>query len=174
MSHTLSIPVKMREKSDPIWAMIEPFCRERLNDEYANLCALLLATLARKRPSPLSSGRANAWACGIVRAVGWANFLDDPAQNPHMKIGAINDAFGVSTATGQAKSKVIRELLDIDRFTPQWTLGSKLGENPMVWMVQVNGFVADVRQMPRAIQEQALERGVIPYIPADRDREITP
>ena len=38
----------------------------------------------------------------------------------------------------------------------------------MVWMLQVNGLMLDVRQMPREVQEIAFEKGLIPYIPADR------
>ena len=33
------------------------------------------------------------------------------------------------------------------------------------WMVEVNGFVTDVRHAPREVQEIALEKGLIPYIP---------
>jgi hypothetical protein len=166
-----SVPAKMQEKYDAIRALIEPFCREHLNAEYSAMCARLLATLARKRPSPLLSGKAAAWACGVVRVIGMVNFLHDSTQNPYMKIGAINDAFGVSMATAQGRAKAIRDLLKIGQFDPQWTLPSMMADNPMAWFVQVNGFVSDVRQMPRAIQEQAFERGLIPYIPADRQQE---
>ena len=34
-------------------------------------------------------------------------------------------------------------------------------------MVSVNGLIVDVRRMPRAIQEEAYRKGLIPYIPAD-------
>ena len=38
----------------------------------------------------------------------------------------------------------------------------------MVWMLQVNGFMVDVRHAPREMQEIAFNKGLIPYIPADR------
>ena len=44
------------------------------------LCRELAATLARKRPSPLLSGQLESWACGIIRTIGWVNFLGDPAR----------------------------------------------------------------------------------------------
>jgi hypothetical protein len=59
-----SIPAKIQEKNDGIMALIEPFCREHLNDEYLDLCRKLAGTLARKRPSPLVNGTVPAWACG--------------------------------------------------------------------------------------------------------------
>src|SRR5437867_4480278 len=95
-----SIPGKMKEKHDAIVALLEPFCRERLNDEYRGLCLRLAGLLARKRPSPMVNGTAAGWACGIVRTIGWVNFLDDKTQKPHMKMSEVNEAFGVSNATG--------------------------------------------------------------------------
>lgn len=47
-------------------------------------------------------------------------------------------------------------------------LASLVDENPLVWMAEVNGLVVDLRDMPRAVQVIAFERGLIPYVPADR------
>jgi hypothetical protein len=52
---------------------------------------------------------------------------------------------------------------------PNWCLPSLVDENPLVWMLQVNGLMVDVRYMPREVQVIAYEKGLIPYIPADRD-----
>ena len=41
----------------------------------------------------------------------------------------------------------------------------------MVWMVQVNGFVVDVRGMPIEVQQIAYQKGLIPYVPAERMSE---
>jgi hypothetical protein len=51
---------------------------------------------------------------------------------------------------------------------PNWTLPSRLDDNPMVWMLQINGFMMDVRHAPREVQEIAFNKGLIPCIPADR------
>ena len=129
------------------------------------MCRNLAGTLARKRPSPLERGKLQVWACAIVRVVGWVNFLDDPAQTPHMKMAAIDEAFGVSGATGGAKSKTIRDLLKIDRFDVDWTLPSGMEQNPTAWLIQVDGFIIDARQASPEIQEEAFRRGLIPYLP---------
>ena len=52
---------------EEIAGLVDAFCREHLNEEYAELCRRLTEKLARKRPSPLVSGKPNTWACGIVR-----------------------------------------------------------------------------------------------------------
>jgi hypothetical protein len=164
-----SVPAKMREKHDAIMALIEPFCREHLNEEYLGMSRRLAGMLSRKRPSPLVNGTAAAWACGIVRTIGWVNFLDDKTQQPHMKMAEIDKAFAISAGTGSAKSKTIRDMLKIRPFDPEWTLPSRLDQNPMAWMIQINGLIVDARHMPREIQEEAFERGLIRYIPADQD-----
>jgi hypothetical protein len=36
-------------------------------------------------------------------------------------------------------------------------------------MAEVNGMLVDLRHMPREVQVIAYEKGLIPYVPADRD-----
>ena len=66
----------------------------------------------------------------------------------------------------QAKSKQIRDVLDMYQMDPNWTLPSMVDDNPLVWMIQVNGLIIDARHAPREIQEEAFRKGLIPYIPA--------
>lgn len=148
-----------------IAGLVDAFCKEHLNDEYVDLCRKLTEKLARKRPSPLVSGKPNTWACGIVRTIGWVNFLDDKTQTPHMKLTAIDKAFGVGESTGQGKSMLIRKMFKIRPMDPEWSLRSRMDQNPMAWMIQVNGFLVDARFLKREIQEEALCQGLIPYLP---------
>ena len=151
-----------------ILGMIDQFCRDHLDEEYLVLCRRLAEKLARKRPSPLLSGRPNTWACGIIRTIGLVNFLDDRSQTPHMKLTAIDKAFGVGESTGQGKSMSIRKMLKIRPMDPAWSLRSRMDQNPMAWMIQVNGFLVDARFLKREIQEEALRKGLIPYLPEKR------
>jgi hypothetical protein len=154
---------------DTLIEMTDSFCKEFLNEEYAELCRKLATALARKRPSPLLQGKLETWACGIVRTIGRVNFLDDRSQTPHLKLPFIDKAFGVADSTGQGKSMLIRKMLRIRQFDLKWTLPSRTDDNPMGWMLEVNGFVMDIRHAPRDLQVLAYEKGLIPYIPADRD-----
>lgn len=155
-----------------ILRLVDDFCREHLNEEYAVLCRRLAEKLGRKRPSPQVSGRPETWACGIVRTIGWVNYLDDRSQTPHVKLTAIDKAFGVGESTGQGKSMLIRRTLKIRPMDPEWTLPSRMDRNPAVWMIRVNGFVLDARYARREIQEEAFRKGLIPYIP-ERPRPAT-
>jgi hypothetical protein len=51
---------------------------------------------------------------------------------------------------------------------PDYCLPSLLDDNPMIWMLSVNGLIVDIRGMPRGVQVQAYQQGLIPYIPADQ------
>lgn len=152
-----------------VTGLIDEFCRNHLNDEYAVLCRKLAEKLARKRPSPLLSGKPNTWACGIVRTIGMLNFLSDRSQEPSMKMSEIDKAFGVGESTASGKSVAIRRMLKLHRFDHEWMLPSRVDDNPLVWLLNVNGFMMDIRDAPREAQAVAFERGLIPYIPADRD-----
>ncbi|HQU44327.1 MAG: hypothetical protein B7Z73_08555 [Planctomycetia bacterium 21-64-5] len=150
---------------EQIASLVDAFCKEHLNDEYADLCRKLTEKLAKKRPSPLVGGKPATWACGIVRTIGWVNFLDDRSTEPHMKLTAIDKAFGVGESTGQGKSMAIRKLLKIKSMDPAWSLRSQMNENPMAWMVQIHGFLVDARILKREVQEELVRKGVIPFIP---------
>lgn len=162
-----AVPEAVRPAFEKVVELIDGFCRAHLNDEYAVLCRKLAEKLARKRPSPLTRGKPETWASGIVRTIGWVNFLGDSTQTPHMKMTDVDEGFGVSPASGSAKSKAIRDLLKMRPFDPEWTLPSRMEENPLVWMLSVNGFLMDIRTAPREAQVVAFEKGLIPYIPAD-------
>ena len=164
-------PPSREEKDESLGVvigLIDQFCKEHLNEEYAVLCRKLAERLGRKRPSPLLHGSPNAWASGIVRAVGGVNFLHDKSQTPYMRSTDIDHYLGTSPSSGAAKLAAIRKMFKMHQLDPNWTLPSRLDDNPMVWMLQVNGFMMDVRHAPREVQEIAFNKGLIPYIPADR------
>lgn len=168
MEKSERIPAPYREIFGTIIGLIDTFCDAHLNDEYKQLSHKMTRVLCRKG-FPLMQGKPAGWAAGIVYTVGWVNFLSDPSQTPHMKSDDVAKGFGVSLSTMKAKSKHIQDWLVLIPMHPVWTLPSQLDNNPMVWMLKVNGLAMDIRRAPRAIQEQAFRKGLIPYIPADRE-----
>ena len=163
------IPQAMAGKFAAVTALVDAFCAKHLDEEYRQTIHRVVGALARKRPSPLLRGKENVWAAAAVHAVGRVNFLDDASQTPHCKPKLIYEFFGIGESTGQNKSKEIRDLLKMGPMSPEWTLPSRLADNPMVWLLQVNGFMVDIRGMPIEVQQMAFEKGLIPYIPAERD-----
>lgn len=159
------IPKAMAEKFAAITTLTDAFCAKHLSEEYRQMIHQVIGALARKRPSPLLKGKENVWAAAAVHAIGRVNFLDDSSQSPHCKPKAIYEFFGIGESTGQNKSREIRDLLKMGPMSPEWTLPSRLAENPLVWMLQVNGLMVDIRRMPIELQQMAFDKGLIPYIP---------
>jgi hypothetical protein len=160
----------MADKFAEISTLTDSFCAKHLDDEYREVVHRAIGSLARKRPSPLLKGEPRVWAAGVIHAVGRVNFLDDPSQTPHCRPLMIFEFFGVAENTGQNKSRSIQKLLGMGPLAPEWTLASKLADNPLVWMLEVNGLMIDVRRAPIELQRLAYERGLIPFVPAEGDR----
>ena len=163
-----SVPKSMQATYDAIVRLTDEFCDQHLNAEYRELARDMAAALGRKRPSPLASGQPRTWACTIIYELGRVNFLSDRSTQPFMTLAEVCAAFGVGQSTASAKAHVIRNLLRVNRLNPSWMLPSLVETHPLVWMAEVNGLPVDLRQMPREVQAIAFEKGMIPYIPADR------
>ncbi len=163
-----NVPKVMQEVFDKIVAITDEVAEKNLNDEYAQTIRYATAALCRKRPSPLLKGRVESWACGITYAIGFVNFLFDPSQDPFMSAADLCAAFGVSKSTGGNKSKEVRDILKTFQRDSNWCLPSEMDNNPMAWLISVNGFMVDARNAPRQIQELAYKKGMIPYIPDDK------
>ena len=84
----------------------------------------------------------------------------------------IDKGFKVSESNGAARTKAIRDLLKVHPLDVEWMLSSQVDQNPMVWMIEVNGLLVDARHIPREIQEQAFRQGLIPYIPSDQGSDL--
>lgn len=125
------IPKIMAEKFAAITNLTDRFCSTHLNEEYRRVIQRVVGALARKRPSPLVKGKEAVWAGAAVHAVGRVNFLDDPSQSPHCKPKVIYEFFGIGESTGQNKSKEIRGLLKMGPMSPEWTLPSRIDDNPL-------------------------------------------
>ena len=168
MNSAPKFPKAMQAKFDAIAQLTDAFCDRHINADYRKLIVEAIAALCRKRPSPLARGKENIWAAAIVHAVGMANFLFDSSQTPHCRAPEIYDFFGTAASTSQNKSKEVREMLGMSHMSFKWVLPERLADNPLIWMVQVNGLIVDVRHLPVEVQEEAFRRGMIPYVPAAR------
>ncbi len=164
----LKVPKRLRSVVDEIVAITDSVCLAVLDEEYADLARRAVAKLARKRPSPLPGGRRATWAAGAVYALGQANFLFDPASEPCVTADQLSQAFGVAKGTMGSKAKQVRDLLRIDHFSPEFQRADVAAQNPLLWIIEVNGLAMDARHIPLEIQVEAFERGLIPYVPTLR------
>jgi len=151
---------------DKILELVSEFCRDHLTEEYCELCEDLTWAVYEEG-LPLEKGQPAGWASGVVHAIGFVNFLHDPNHLPYMTSTQLAEGFGVSQQTMLTKSKIIRDQLDLIQLDPDWCLPSRLGDNPLVWMLDVDGFIMDARDAPLEFQQEAYRLGLIPYIPGE-------
>lgn len=108
-----NVPKAMAARYAEIAKVIEVYCDLKLNKGYKEVCLEVLAKLARKRPSPLVSGRVNTWACGIVYTVGAFNCAFDESNPGHLVDSEVADWFGVAKRTASNQMDKIDDLLGI-------------------------------------------------------------
>jgi len=155
-------PEAVREVAAEVAKLTNAFCNEHLNEEYRDLCRKLVTKLARKKASPLARGEPRVWAAAVVHTIGWVNFLSDKTQTPHMTTAQLCERAGVSKASVENKSREIRKIFNMMQLEPEWSRPSEIQDNPLAWMVQVNGLIVDARMLPEHMQAEARGRGLIP------------
>jgi hypothetical protein len=72
----------------------------------------------------------------------------------------------VAKSTMGSKARQVRDLLPISPFSPEFQRADMAAQNPLIWIIGVNGLAVDARHVPVDIQVEAFERGLIPYVPA--------
>jgi Domain of unknown function (DUF6398) len=142
----LKVPKGLRPVVDEIAGITDAVCLAVLDEEYGDLARRAVAKLARERPSPLGGGRRATWAAGVVYALGQASFLFDPASEPCVTADQLGKAFGVAKSTMGSKARQVRELLRISPFSPEFQRADVAAQNPLVWIIEVNGLAVDARQ----------------------------
>jgi hypothetical protein len=161
----LKVPKNVLPVAADIIAITDEVCGKLLDEDYVELARLAVAKLARKRPSPLLSGRRTTWAAAVVYALGQINFLFDASSEPHATADELSDAFGISKSTMSGKAKQVRDMLKMSHFSAEFQRADLIADNPAVWFVQVDGLVVDARSIPGDLQVEAYLRGLIPYVP---------
>lgn len=167
----VSVPRAVRPYAEQLMVLTDTVCREHLDAEYADLCRALIGKLGRKRPSPVTRGDPRIWAAGVVYAVGQLNFIFDPAQMPHATADQLSEWLGVKKTTMANKARLIRDSLKLNHFDTEFMRRALIDDNPLTWLLEVDGLLIDVRHAPVQLQVQAFELGLIPYVPATTDNK---
>lgn len=107
---------KLKMREDEIAAMAVKFCKERLDEDYEQLCEKMVRKLGRKRTKPLATGRLEIWAAAVVYTIGSMNFLFDKSFEPYVASSEINEYFGTSSSTVAQKARTIRDMLKLSQY----------------------------------------------------------
>lgn len=162
----LRIPKAARAAALQVLALTDEFCVAHVDEEYAELCGRVIGKLARKRPSPLDRGDLRIWAGGVVYALAQVNFLFDKTQTPHLTADGLGELLGLKKTTMANKGRLIRDLIGLDDFDPDYMRRELIAGSSLVWMIEVDGLIVDARQLAIDLQVEAHRRGLIPYVPA--------
>jgi Domain of unknown function (DUF6398) len=138
------ILVALQPVAEEIVAITDAVCSAVLDEEYAGLARRAVAKLARKRPSPLLSGRRATWAAGVVYALGRANFLTDRMLEPYLTVDQLSEAFGVAKSTMSNKARQVEDLLRMSPFSPEFVRADVAEQSSLVWIVELDGLAVDV------------------------------
>ena len=90
----------------------------------------------------------------------------DPASEPCVTADELSEVFGVAKSTMGSKARQVRDLLRFSPFSPEFQRADVVAQNPLMWIIEVNGLAVNARHVPVDIQFEAFERGFIPYVPA--------
>ncbi len=132
---------QLKEREQIIVEMADAFCRERLDEECAELVTNLIRKLGRKRNNPFQTGRPEIWAAGAVYTICSINFLFAKGARLYCPSSAISEHFGTSSSTLSQKSKTIRDLLKISKyFDEEFSLQEIQDKNPFKQIRMINGF----------------------------------
>lgn len=115
------------KKNIEILNILKEVCIDNLNEEYLFLAENLSREIFELNEFKLSKSKANSWACGIVHALGQKNGLFNTKSDINIKAQDFYKLFNVSSSTGLAKSKEVRELINLDN--EKWTLTNNTNIN---------------------------------------------
>ncbi len=147
----------IQEKQEKITELIGQFCKEKLNDEYFEVCERLVKKMGRKRSVPFMTGQLEIWAAAVIHAVGTVNFLFDKGSKPYASIDDINNFFSTKKTTTSGKSKIIRDLFKMGYWDKEFSTEAMKESNPYANMISVNGMILPISVLPPEIQEEVKE-----------------
>lgn len=110
-------------------------------------------------------------AAGIVYTIASKNFIFDKSMPIHRTAEELSRPFGIAPSTAGNKAGEIRELISMSPWDTEWMLRELIEDNPVVWMLSVDGFIVDARDLPLEVQQEAARRGLIPYVPSPKARK---
>lgn len=131
---------QLKEREAKVIELAVAFCNERLDEECAELCTKLVQKLGRKRSCPLQSGRLEIWAAAAVYTICSVNFMLTKDSRLNTSSSEIAEYFGASASTLTQKSKLIRDLLGINFFDPEFSTEEVVAQNPFSRLRLDNGF----------------------------------
>ena len=68
-----------------------------------------------------------------------------------------------------SKGRLIMNTLGIGPLDVEYSRQSIVAENPLAWLVSINGLLVDARGLSRDLQAECVQRGLIPFMPSETE-----
>jgi hypothetical protein len=122
--------------------LLREYCQSSLDDEFYEVCVLLLEDSVLNE-FPLLKSKVQSWAAGIVHAAGRINYLFDSDSELYRPASEIAGYFGVSLSTMFVKSRLIFEGLDTNVLDPRYCIERVLENHPLTQFAEMIELLAD-------------------------------
>ncbi len=152
---SLKVPRARRERARQIMEISDRFAAERLDMDYAHAARRVLATLARKRPSPLAEGEPRLWAAAALNVVMAANLPFDEARDPGSDTARLSELSGLPAKEVLNQGERVLAALQLHPFDAVLPRYAPLVGSLMLWLENVAAGVADPGSPPPALQKAA-------------------
>jgi hypothetical protein len=152
-------------KGQDITTHIHHICQTHLNADCAQLADELIAMLETAQPDWHLSGKAESWAGGILYALGTLNDWFSPDHPLQLDPQTLATLCGVTLRTIHKKAEQIQTWIDKHSEGDRWKLPRLHHDDPLPWLIHINGLMIDARYMPISIQQDAIRQGLIPSRP---------
>ena len=67
------------------------------------------------------------------------------------------------------KARLVHDTLKLSHLDGELMRRDLVDASPLTWLLEVDGMLVDIRRAPMNLQLQALELGLIPYLPGGTD-----
>ena len=146
-----------QEKEQKLIELVSAFCDEKLDKEYKRLCIALVKKMGRKRTVPFMTGKLEIWAAAVINAIGSINFLFDKSFNPYISASEIHEYFGTKSSTVGTKSRLIRDMFNMNYYDNEFSTGHMNESNPFNDLVMVDDFIVPIDSLPEEYQKMVRE-----------------
>ena len=134
MPKTRSPKSSYATRQKELTAHTDQFCTDLLNDEYRDMCRVMVKGLC-VRGSPALEGDARLWAAAVVAALGKVNFLDDNSFQPYYSRMDLAKLLGYSYSRLKKYADILIDGFELSPFDLDFTLPSLMKHNPLVTLL---------------------------------------
>ncbi|MDO5849021.1 MAG: DUF6398 domain-containing protein [Methanobrevibacter sp.] len=114
---------KILEKQNQLIELVSNFCDEELDEGYKNASISLIEKMGEMEDVPFKRGKLEIWASGIINALGQINSLFDKDLEFNKTPDDICNYFQTKKPTVSQKSKLIRDMFDLDEDGKEFLIG---------------------------------------------------